>query len=88
MAQSVRPGEKHVPEEPPLDVRQMALILFNAMVFIKIPLLVFGFRMAHDPTPFNVAGFVFFIAVALFSLIWFVVRKKPAQQGKNGKLNP
>lgn len=52
----------------------MALLFLNAMVFIKVPLLYFGFRMSEDPSLFNVAGFIFFLGFSLFSLVWFVVR--------------
>lgn len=52
----------------------MAILFFNAMVFIKVPLLYFGFRMSEDPSPLNIAGFAFFLAFSLISLVWFVLR--------------
>lgn len=63
-------------EEQPLDVRHMALLFLNSVVFIKIPLLFFGFRMSEDPTPFNIGGFVLCVVISVVSLTRFLLKKK------------
>lgn len=62
-------------KEESLNVRQMVLIFLNAIIFIKIPLLVFGFRMSDDPTPFSIAGFVFCLVFSITTMLVFILRK-------------
>ena len=63
-------------EEQPVDVRQMALLFLNSVVFIKIPLLFFGFRMSEDPSPFNIGGFTLCVLISIISLTRFLLKKK------------
>lgn len=53
----------------------MVLIFLNAIIFIKIPLLIFGFRMSEDPTPFNIAGFIFCVVFSITTMLIFIFRK-------------
>lgn len=62
-------------EEESLNVGQMAMIFLNAIIFIKIPLLIFGFRMSEDATPFNVGGFVLCVLVSIFTMLRFILKK-------------
>lgn len=54
----------------------MVTIFLNAAIFVKIPLLYFGFRMSDDPTPLNIGLFALCIAYSIFSMLWFIFRKK------------
>lgn len=69
-------------EEKPLNVRSMVMIFLNSIIFVKIPLLVFGFRMSEDPTPFNIAGFFGCLVFSLSTMLWFIFRKDPADKGR------
>ena len=62
-------------EEKPLNVRSMVMIFVNSVLFIKIPLLIFGFRMSEDPTPFNIGGFIFCLVFSLTTMLIFVLKK-------------
>lgn len=62
-------------EEKPLPVGQMVMIFLNAVIFIKIPLLIFGFRMSEDPTPFNIGGFAVCVAFSIFTMLRFIFKK-------------
>jgi hypothetical protein len=62
--------------EQTLDVRQMVMIFLNSVIFIKIPLLIFGFRMSEEATAFNVAGFAVCIFVSVFTMTRFILKKK------------
>jgi len=62
-------------EEQTLDVRQMVLLFLNSVIFVKIPLLIFGFRMAEEATTFNVVGFFCCVAFSLFTLLRFVLKQ-------------
>jgi len=61
--------------EPELNVRQMVMIFLNAIIFVKIPLLIFGFRMSEDPTIFNIAGFAFCLLFSIATMLWFILKK-------------
>jgi len=63
-------------EEQTLDVRQMVMIFLNSVIFIKIPLLIFGFRMSEEATVFNVVGFAVCIVVSVFTMARFILKKK------------
>ncbi len=63
-------------DEEPLQVGQMVMLFLNAIIFIKIPLLIFGFRMSEDATPFNIGGFVVCVLVAIFTMLRFIFGKK------------
>ncbi len=63
-------------EEPTLDVRQMVVIFLNSVIFIKIPLLIFGFRMSEEATPFNIGGFALCLAISIFTMVRFVLKNK------------
>jgi K+ transporter len=62
-------------EEESLQVGQMVMIFLNAIIFIKIPMLIFGFRMSEDPTAFNIGGFVVCVAFSIFTMLRFIFRK-------------
>ncbi|MBN8222656.1 MAG: hypothetical protein J0L53_17195 [Spirochaetes bacterium] len=62
-------------EEKPLNVRSMVMIFVNSVLFIKIPLLIFGFRMSEDPTPFNIGGFIVCLVFSLTTMLIFVLKK-------------
>ncbi len=62
-------------DEESLEVGQMVMIFLNAIIFIKIPMLIFGFRMSEDPTPFNIGGFVVCVLVAIFTMLRFILKK-------------
>ena len=62
-------------EEKPLNVRSMVMIFLNSIIFIKIPLLIFGFRMSEDATPFNVGGFITCLVFSISSMLWFIFKK-------------
>ena len=53
----------------------MVMIFVNSVLFIKIPLLIFGFRMSEDPTPFNIGGFIFCLVFSLTTMLIFVLKK-------------
>lgn len=53
----------------------MVLIFLNAIIFIKIPLLIFGFRMSEDPTPFNITGFIICVVFSITTMLIFIFRK-------------
>ncbi len=67
--------------EESLNVRQMVFLFLNAIIFIKIPLLIFGFRMSEDPTPFNIAGFAFCVVFSITTMLIFILKKpkKPSR---------
>lgn len=62
-------------EEKPLNVRSMVMIFLNSIIFIKIPLLIFGFRMSEDPTPFNIGGFIACVVFSITTMLIFILRK-------------
>lgn len=62
-------------EEESLKVGQMVMIFLNAIIFIKIPMLIFGFRMSEDPTAFNIGGFVVCVLFSIFTMLRFILRK-------------
>jgi hypothetical protein len=57
-------------------VRQMVVIFLNSVIFIKIPLLIFGFRMSEEASPFNIAGFAVCLVVSIFTMVRFELKKK------------
>jgi len=62
-------------EEQSLDVRQMALLFINSVIFIKIPLLFFGFRMSEEPTLFNIGAFSICLLFTIVNLARFLWKK-------------
>ncbi len=54
----------------------MVMIFLNSAIFIKIPLLIFGFRMSEDATPFNIAGFSVCIVISVFTMLRFIFKSK------------
>lgn len=62
-------------EEKPLNVRSMVMIFLNSVLFIKIPLLIFGFRMSEDPTPFNIGGFIVCVVFSVTTMLIFLLKK-------------
>lgn len=62
-------------EEKPLNVRSMVMIFLNSIIFVKIPLLIFGFRMSEDPTPFNIGGFIVCLVFSITTMLIFILKK-------------
>lgn len=62
-------------EEESLNVRQMVMIFLNSIIFIKFPMLFFGFRMSEDPTPFNIGGFAACVVFSIFTMLRFILKK-------------
>ncbi len=52
----------------------MAMILLNSVIFIKIPLLIFGFRMSEEATAFNIGGFALCLIISIITMVRFVLK--------------
>lgn len=67
-------------EEESLNVGQMVMIFLNSVIFIKFPLLFFGFRMSEDPTPFNIGGFAVCLVFSIFTMLRFILKKNKKKE--------